>query len=259
MTTSRKLTAALAVRLSSTRLFGKPLQNLDVKANKTILQHLVECVRSIECVDEIVLGIADGPGNEIYEGIARSLGIMTIYGPQDDVLARLIACGEAAGATDVLRLSSESPFLYFEALESAWKMYCESGHGALFLDNIIDGCGFEILSLEALRRSHEEATREEHFEHCSMYIRENHEIFGAVQITGPAHLDRRDLRLTVDTPEDLFICRHIFAALKHTSPRIALDDIVKFLDQNPHLISLTAPLTEPGYRSMFVWGYGDHT
>lgn len=259
MIRSRKLTAALVVRLSSTRLFGKPLQNLDVQTQRSILQHLVECVRSTGCVDEIVLGIAEGSGNEIYEGVAKALDIKAVYGPEDDVLSRLIACGEATGATDVLRLSSESPFLYFEALESGWNQYRSLGLSAIFLDNIIDGCGFEILSLDALRRSHAEATKPDHFEHCSMYIRENHEAFHAVQIAGPAHLDRRDLRLTVDTPEDLVICRHIYAALKDTSPRIALEDIVEYLDANPHLIALTTPFTEAGYASMFVWGHGDQT
>ena len=259
MRSSRKLAAVLAVRLSSTRLFGKPLQNIDVQTQRSILRHLVECVRSTGCVDEIVLGVAKGSGNEIYEGVAKELGIKAIYGPEDDVLLRLIACGEATDATDVLRLSSESPFLYFEALECGWDEYRTSGLDAMFLDNIIDGCGFEILSLDALRRSHAEATKPDHFEHCSMYIRENHEAFNAIQVPGPTHLDRRDLRLTVDTPEDLVICRHIYTALKCASPRIPLEDIVKYLDANPHLIALTAPLAQAGYASMFLWSQGDET
>lgn len=254
---ARKLTAAIAVRSASTRLYAKPIQNLDVDRQKTILAYLVDCVRSTGCVDDIVLGIAEGQSNKVFEEAAADLRIKHIYGSEDDVLSRLIACGEATDATDVLRMSSESPFLYYEGLERGWGQYKNADHNAMFLDNIVDGCGFEILSLDALRRSHAQATKADHFEHCSMYIRENHEVFDAVQLSGPAELDRLDLRLTVDNPEDLVICRHIYQALKASAPRIPVTEIVTYLDANPHLIALTAPFTEAGYASMFVWGKGE--
>ena len=54
----RKFIAALAVRNAGTRLFGKPLQNLSVKSKTTILKHIVDCLNSIDCIDEVVLGIS---------------------------------------------------------------------------------------------------------------------------------------------------------------------------------------------------------
>src|SRR5215210_5324957 len=97
---SRRLVAALAVRNNGTRLYGKPLQRLDV--DTTILAQSVRALQSFDCVDDVVLGIADGPANHDYPGVAQELGCGHITGPEDDVLGRLIACGRAAGATDVL-------------------------------------------------------------------------------------------------------------------------------------------------------------
>ena len=40
---TRRLVAALACRNSGSRLFGKPLQNLDVECNYSILDNLEDC------------------------------------------------------------------------------------------------------------------------------------------------------------------------------------------------------------------------
>ena len=67
-------------------------------------------------------------------------------------------------------------------------------------------------------------------------------------------LVRKDLRLTVDNPEDLAVCRIVFGAFKNQAPRIPVPVIVKFLDANPNLIELIAPFTEIGYTTMYRWG-----
>ena len=62
----RKLIAALAVRNQGSRLYAKPLQNLDVKSRTTVLANILGCLRSIECIDEIGLAIAEGQENIVF-------------------------------------------------------------------------------------------------------------------------------------------------------------------------------------------------
>lgn len=255
---NRRLIAAVAVRNAGSRLFGKPMQNLDVNEGLTILDNIIGTLRSLVCIDDIILGISEGSENQIFMECADKLGLRYVVGDQEDVLGRLIACGQLGGATDIFRITSESPFLYYEPVEDAWQQYLDERADALFLDDIVDGCGFEILSMNALERSHTEGKDRHRSELCSLYIRENNTQFKTIKLTGPENLDRRDLRLTVDNPEDLVICRHIFRNFRSRAPRIPVADIVAFLDQNPDLIALTAPFTETGYETMFVWGKGDN-
>ena len=70
MQKKRKLVAALACRNNGSRLFGKPLQNLDVNKGIKIIDNLIECIKSIEEIDNIVLGIAEGVENDIFKEIA---------------------------------------------------------------------------------------------------------------------------------------------------------------------------------------------
>ncbi|MBT7624342.1 MAG: acylneuraminate cytidylyltransferase, partial [Flavobacteriaceae bacterium] len=65
-------------------------------------------------------------------------------------------------------------------------------------------------------------------------------------------LIRKDLRLTVDNPEDLVVCRKLYSEFKHYSPRISVLELVKYLDKNPSLKELVYPLTESGYKTMYL-------
>lgn len=250
----RRLVAAVACRNQGSRLYGKPIQNLDVVSGVRILDNLIACLQTLDFIDEIVLGISEGVDNEVFKSLAEEKGLRYVVGDQIDVLSRLVRCGELAGATDVFRVTSESPFLYFEAAGKAWQTHQEEGADATFLDDIIDGCGFEIISLRALQESHVKGSSRHRSELCTLYMREHLADFHIVKLAPPPELIRKDLRLTVDNPEDLAVCRIVYGAFKTKAPRIPVKEIVQFLDANPDLIRLIAPFTEVGYATMYRWG-----
>jgi spore coat polysaccharide biosynthesis protein SpsF len=250
----RRLVAAIACRNQGSRLYGKPIQNLDVEKGVRILDNIVDCLRTLPCIDEIVLGISEGVENEVFRSVAESKGLRYVVGDEVDVLSRLVRCGQVAGASDIFRVTSESPFLYYDVVEELWRQHQAEHADATFLDDIIDGCGFEILSLHALEQSHDKGDRRHRSELCTLYIREHHAQFRIIRASPPADLIRRDLRLTVDNPEDLAVCRIVYGVFKNQAPRIPLSQIVSFLDANPKLIELIAPFAETGYKTMYRWG-----
>jgi spore coat polysaccharide biosynthesis protein SpsF len=248
----RRLVAAIACRNQGSRLYGKPIQNLDVEKGIRIIDNIIDCLRTIDFIDEIVLGISEGVENEVFKTIAEEKGLRYVVGDQVDVLSRLVKCGQLAGATDVFRVTSESPFLYFEPVEALWQRHQAEQADATFMDDVIDGCGFEILSLKALEESHTKGDKKHRSELCTLYIRENQQHFRIIKANPPDALIRKDLRLTVDNPEDLAVCRIVYGVFKDSAPRIPVPEIVRFLDANPRLIELIAPFTEAGYATMYL-------
>jgi spore coat polysaccharide biosynthesis protein SpsF len=247
----KRLVAAIACRNQGARLYGKPIQNLDVENGVRILDNIIGCLKTLSFIDEIVLGISEGIENEIFKSIAESKGIRFIIGDQIDVLGRLIQCGKVAGATDIFRVTSESPFLYYQPVEALWLNHVKKNLDVTFFDNIIDGCGFEIISLAALETSHKNGQAKHRSELCSLYIRENRSKFVIENAAPPKDLIRSDLRLTVDNPEDLAVCRTLYNAFKNDAPRFDIHKLVNFLDQNSKLKELVAPFTEAGYSLMY--------
>ncbi|AJR14902.1 MULTISPECIES: cytidylyltransferase domain-containing protein [Leptospira] len=248
----RKLVAAIACRNQGSRLYAKPIQNLNVQNGIRIIDNIISCLRTLKSIDEIVLGISEGLENEIFKRIANEKNIRFITGDENDVLSRLIQAGEIVGATDIFRITSESPFLFFEKVEEAWEIHKLENSDATFMDGIIDGCGFEIISLQALRVSHEKGESKHRSELCTLYIRENHSKFKITKLNPPKELVRTDLRLTVDNPEDLSLCRTIYSHFQELVPRIPISEIVKFLDTNPKLKELVYQFTEIGYSTMYL-------
>ena len=68
----RKLIAALACRAGGSRLYGKPLQNLE--GGRTILGHILECIEEVAEIAEPVLGISEGTENLPFVEIAQAHG-----------------------------------------------------------------------------------------------------------------------------------------------------------------------------------------
>jgi spore coat polysaccharide biosynthesis protein SpsF len=237
----RKLVAALACRAEGSRLYGKPLQNLDVDRGITILDHMVSLIQTIPVIEGIVLGVAVGATNEAFIKYAREKGIGYIVGSEKDVLHRLILCGQEGKGTDIFRVTTESPFFYFEKIEEAWNRHREASNDVTTIDGLPEGCHFEIYTLEALKHSHENGNERHRSEFCSLYIREHRKDFKVEVLPVPREVERLDLRLTVDYPEDLVLCRAVYANLQHKAPRIPLTEIVKFLDSHPELTSLVKP------------------
>ena len=248
----KKLVLALACRNKGSRLYGKPLQNLCIKTGYTILDNIIACALEFKCIDDIVLAISEGDENLEYIKYAENNNLKYIIGDQEDVLSRLIKCAQLTNATDILRTTSESPFPYFEILEDVLKSHYQNGSDATFIDDIIDGCGFEIISSDALRKSHKLGDARHRSELCTLFIRENIEQFKTKRIKLDRRLDREDLRLTVDNPEDLILCRSIYKEFEEYKPLIPLNKIIEFIDQNQNLKNIVLKYCNLGNSTMRI-------
>lgn len=244
VTGTRKLVATLACRNSGARLFGKPLHNLDIAANITVLDQLILSLKKIPCIQGIVLGISEGVVNDVFISYAEKHGISYIRGNEEDVLQRLIQCGEKADATDIFRVTTECPFLYFEAVENAWDLHLTEGNDATVADAVTDSTNFEIIKLDTLKKAHAQGERRHRSELCSLYIRENPQQFRIRTIEVPQHFNRQDIRLSVDYPEDLVLCRAVYHNFKHKVPLVPLSEIIAYLDTRPDLLQLIAPFCD---------------
>ena len=108
------------------------------------------------------------------------------------------------------------------------------------LDGVPDCTNFEIYTVDALEKSYQNSDSECR-EHCSPYIRKHINDFRVEVLEPPPECARLDLRLTVDNPEDLVVCRRVYKHFQTQAPLIPLEAIIKFLDEQPELKALVAP------------------
>lgn len=248
----RKLVAVLACRNQSSRLYGKPLQNLDICTGLTILDFMIASLKSYPEVSEIVLAVSHGPDNEVYKFVAKKHNIRFIYGSEEDVLKRLIDGCKLVQGTDIFRLTSESPFTYEDPIPKAWADHQALKNDLTALDNLPDGSGFEIISLPAYEYSWNNGNEKHRSEFSSLYIREHKTKFRIGHVNIPDNLKRTDIRLTVDYPEDLILCRYVYQKLYKHGNRPEFIDVINLIDETPHLASLVQPFISEGLKTMYI-------
>jgi len=240
---TRRLVAALACRNNGTRLYGKPMQMLTNEV--TILDQIIHAIKRFPVIDEIVLGISEGVANTPFVDVAHAHQVAYIYGDPEDVLMRLIQCGRMGGATDVFRVTTECPWFSYDLLEPVWKQHVANGNDITVCDRLPEGLHFEIYTLEALERSHRKGDVADRSEHCSNYPRKHPKEFKIEVVLPPKELQRMDMRVTVDYPEDLILCREITKACSDSMPLVSVAEIVWFLDSRPDLKQLVASFVVP--------------
>lgn len=240
---SRRLAAALACRNNGSRLYGKPLQN--ILGETTILDQIINAIRHFPAIEEIVLGISEGSANSVFVDFAKERKVSYVFGDPRDVLSRLILCGRAAKATDVFRVTTECPWFAYDLLMPAWEKHVQSNNDITVCDRLPEGLHFEIYRLEALERSHQRGTSKDRSEFCSNYARTHPAEFKIEVILPPEEQRRMDLRITVDYPEDLILCREIAKALGTLMPLVPVSAIISFLDSRPDIKALVAPFVVP--------------
>lgn len=253
MVEQRKLWAFIACRNKGSRLWGKPLQNLSITKKISILTYLINGIKRNPEVAGIVLAISEGIENEIFMDFAKDLGLSYVIGDENDVLGRLVKCFSVCDATDVLRITSESPFPALEYLEGSWLDHISQDAAMSCLDHVPDGCGFEIITKKALTDSHKLGDARHRSELCTLYIRENREAFPVNQILPKSKDKRPDLRITVDNPEDLILARAVYGALSDGGESYpTLSKIITFLEERKDLIGLVDCFVEEGMKTMYL-------
>ena len=239
-----KLIACIACRNNSRRLYGKPLQLLE---NFTVLEYIINNLKTRKEIADIVLAISEAKGNESFIDFAESKGLKYVLGDDRDVLFRLIKACELAKGDTVYRVTSESPFGYIEGLTEAVESHIKNNADYTAHAKLPDGVMFELVSLKALKESHEKGEYKHRSELVTLYINENKEKFKFNILNVANELQRPNYRLTIDFPEDLILCRKIIRYFDGDKKPIPYRDLIHFLDTHPQVRAIVENITDENY------------
>jgi spore coat polysaccharide biosynthesis protein SpsF len=257
-----KVIVVLACRSESTRLYGKPLQ---LVGNKPIIEHIYERIQQASMVDNTVVAAADTPSKSSYADFARKHNLPFVVGSEEDVLQRLIDAADCVDADVVVRAMTENPFIYWNGIDDGISTHIEEDADLTVMRKLPAGTFVDIHSVDGLKRSHRQGADRHRSEYTTRYINENPSEFTIAKTVPPEDIQRPEIRLTVDNPEDLVLVREIYDRLPHDQTEPAsLADIVSVVENDPSLLEINnqysngtdqdAQNTRP-----FVFGDSDET
>ncbi len=196
----------LQARLGSSRLPGKALATI---GGQTILEH---CLRRLMCAGAapVVLATTDRPEDQALVEVASRLGASVFRGDANDVLGRFVAAADAFGFESIVRATGDNPGTDIEAPGRLLSALAAAEADYVHEQGLPYGAAVEAVTRDALVRADREATQADDREHVTAYVRRNAHLFCVLQLSAPAPLRRPELRLTVDTADDLAHVRTIF-------------------------------------------------
>ena len=234
-----KIVAVLPCRIFSTRLFAKPLQQIN---DYEILFLLITQLKKSSLINEIILAISDDSGSKLYVDFAKKLKIPYVIGSESDVLGRLIKGVKKLHADILLRVTSENPYIYWEGIDKLIQNHISGNHDLSFYKNLPIGASYELINLKSLEIAHKFGNAKHRSEYSSLYFFENQNNFLINPVLPKKSLQFPKIRLTVDTPEDLIVARIIHTRLgKKTNP-IKLEKIIHFLNSNKKVLKLNSKI-----------------
>lgn len=230
-----RIVAIIQARMGSTRLPGKVLMNV---GSKTILAHLIERLKRVPIVNEIVVATTTKPQDLPIEQLCKKLSIPIYRGDEKDVLGRYLEAARLFKAEVVIRSTADEPYNDPQIMHQFLQAHLTKQADYTcnnFPRTFPYGSTVEIVNFPALERVTQLGKRPPDREHVTFYIHHHPQEFTIQNIEATGKLRRPDIRYCVDTEEDLTLVRAIDAHLGNTHPYFTMEQIIDFLDQHDEI------------------------
>jgi spore coat polysaccharide biosynthesis protein SpsF len=232
-----RINAVIQARTGSTRLPGKVLEDL---GGRPVLEWVVRAARAATQIDTVIVATSSAAGDDIVAGLAESLGVPVVRGSEDDVLSRFVAALDAHPADALVRLTADCPLLdptLIDAVAGAWAAApARLDYVSTVLVRCLPrGMDVELVTAAALRAVDRVATGHDRVHVTSrLYAGDSPYRLLGLCVTPPAN----DLRVTLDTREDLDLLRALVAELPDRPP--SWSEVVAVLRARPDLVAINS-------------------
>lgn len=196
-----RIIGIIQARMSSDRLPGKVMMTL---LGGSILENVVRRVKMSNMLDDVWIATSESHDDDIISAEAKRLGVKCYRGSLDDVLNRFCKTAEKSNADIVVRITADNPLTDPNLINLGLETFLECDVDYLNFEGVPYGSGVEIVKADLLYLSDDESKSEYDHEHVTPFIKSNPHIFNIKQLINPIdNKDYSNIRITIDTPEDL--------------------------------------------------------
>jgi spore coat polysaccharide biosynthesis protein SpsF len=212
--------------MGSHRLPAKVLAPI---AGRPLVEH---CIARLVAagVGPVWLATTVGPGDDCLAEMAGRLGVRVVRGPEDDVLQRFGLVADYLEARYFIRATADNPAVDIGAPARVIDVIDASGADYVVEQALPVGAAVEAVRTAALFQAMAQARDPYDREHVTPYLYRTPRRFRALTPLAPEPLRRPDLRLTVDTGEDLAFIRAVLGQAAPAGELAPLSAIIRAAD-----------------------------
>lgn len=191
--------------MSSRRLPGKVLLPL---GNTNVLGRVIHTVSQCKLIDGVAIVTSTSSDDDLIDEFCQSIDVTCYRGSLTDVLQRYCDAIEWSGATDVVRITADCPFLDPIIVDSVISGYLSGGYDYYSLHgDFPDGLDVGVISASTLLKVNSLSLSDYYREHVSLYIEHNPREYSIGKLLMFNKMS--DIRITLDTIDDYLLCQEI--------------------------------------------------
>ena len=231
---SAETIAVVQARLGSSRFPRKVLADV---GGLPALQFLLKRLVRAALVEEVVVALPTGPGNDELELLVRQWGFEVARGSENDVLDRFLGATSGSDARWAVRVTGDCPLIDPVMVDQAIAEAKRTGaEYVTFSPSFPDGLDVEVFPTEMLRLAASRASAPEEREHVTPWIRRHAESFVILDCV----LGAPNGRVTLDEPVDLVVINNAVSYFGNDD--FSSDDLVTLMARRPELFTENAHL-----------------
>ncbi|MBD1141566.1 glycosyltransferase family protein [Pelagibacterales bacterium SAG-MED32] len=223
--------------MTSSRLPGKPILKVN---GVTMLDHLINRLKNVDIIDEIVVATTENSDDDVLVKIAKEAEVAFYRGEEHNVTGRVIKAARHHDAKTVVQITGDCPIIDHNLVDQVIRVFLNNNSDFVSIGNVRsypDGMDVSVFELSTLMKSYEMTSNEKHREHVTLHIRENPEIFSHINIMAPKKMFWPELGLTLDENKDYLLIKKIIENFSD-NPLFSCEDAIDFLRKHPDLINL---------------------
>jgi len=243
-----RIVAIIEARFSSTRLPGKVLMPI---LGQPMLVRIVQRLKLARTLDDIVVATTDSAADDAVIDAMNYMGAHSFRGSETDVLDRVVKAAQAANSDIIVEVTGDCPLIDPGLVDKVVADFLVGG--ADFVSNIIPhttprGTDVRVFRTSQLAEINRTSTDPADHEHVSLHFWEHLDRYACRNVEMDLPDVVSEIRLTVDTAEDLELVRAIYEGLYEKNPTFNLVDVLDFLNSRPELLELNRHIEQKPSR-----------
>lgn len=229
----------IAVRMKSTRLPKKAI--LKIKG-KTIIEHLIDRLKTAKLPDLIVLCTSTHPDDKILCDTAKKSKIECFRGNEEDKLDRFLNAAKKYNIDFMVNVDGDDVFCDPEFIDKTIENFIRTKADYITCKDLPLGAASHGIKFEALEKT------------CQLKDEKDTEIYGGYftdtglfkveYLEVDEDLKHPEIRMTLDYPEDYEFFKTIFDELYRPGKVFALREILALLKKKPHIMDINKGVQE---------------
>ena len=252
-----KVDVIVEARSKSKRFPNKVLKKI---GNKKVLEIMIDRLKNIEGINDIIVATTRNKEDEEMIKIAKKKNVKFYKGSENDVLKRVLLAAKKFKTDVIVEITGDNILVDYKISTDVIKFYLKNKTKYDFVSNDIEiylnnrksngplGFSTKVFSTKILSKIDKLAKHPIDREHVANYIVKNYKKFRIKNVNLPKFLKKENFRLTMDYKEDYEVIKKVYNNLYSKNKNFTAIDIVSYFKKNPKVKLINLDCVQARYK-----------